>query len=127
VVGFIPFQRDPVGVYRGLDIVIHASILPEPFGLTVVEAMACGKAVVVSKAGGTVELFTDRYDGVGVSPGDSTGLATAVRWLVENAPFRKQLGVAARATAEARFDDAKYGSELMKVYRHLGSRLETFM
>ena len=43
---------------RALDIVVHASTDPEPFGLVIAEAMACGKAVVVSRAGGAVG--TDR-------------------------------------------------------------------
>src|SRR5262249_35188003 len=53
-IGFIPFQADPAGVYRGLDVVVHASTLPEPYGLTVAEAMACGRAVIVSIGGGVV-------------------------------------------------------------------------
>src|SRR5207237_1132719 len=35
-VGFVPFQPDPVAAYRGLDVVVHASTQPEPFGLTIV-------------------------------------------------------------------------------------------
>jgi glycosyltransferase involved in cell wall biosynthesis len=50
-VGFVPFAADPAPVYRALDVVLHASTQPEPFGLTVAEAMACGRAVVVSAAG----------------------------------------------------------------------------
>ncbi|HUR53224.1 MAG TPA: glycosyltransferase, partial [Gemmataceae bacterium] len=41
-VAFVGFQPDPVGVYRALDVVVHASTQPEPFGLTITEAMACG-------------------------------------------------------------------------------------
>ena len=37
-IGFIPFQTDPADVYRMLDVVVHASVRPEPFGLTIVEA-----------------------------------------------------------------------------------------
>ena len=66
-VGFVPFVEDPVPVYRALDVVLHASTQPEPFGLTVVEAMACGRAVVVSAAGGAAELFTDGVDALGVA------------------------------------------------------------
>ena len=74
-VGFIPFQADPADVYRMLDVVVHASTRPEPFGLTIVEAMACGKPVIIAAAGGAVELFTPDYDGLGHAPGDATGLA----------------------------------------------------
>ncbi len=118
-VGFVPFQPEPTGVYCGLDIVVHASTLPEPFGLTVVEAMACGKAVVVSSAGGAAELFTDGLDGLGVSPGDARGIADAVRRLVEDPMYRERLGIAARATAETQFDDTHYGPQLIADYRVL--------
>ena len=55
-VGFIPYQTDPADVYRMLDVAVHASIRPEPFGLTIVEAMSCGKPVVVSAAGGAAAV-----------------------------------------------------------------------
>jgi glycosyltransferase involved in cell wall biosynthesis len=116
-VGFVPFRSDPVGVYRGLDVVVHASMLPEPFGLTVVEAMACGRAVVVSAAGGAAELFTDGRDGLGVAPGDLGGLAAAVRQLAEDPAARERLGKEARAKAVARFDAAGYGPQLVSLLR----------
>src|SRR5262249_52926653 len=55
--GFVPFQNDLAPFYRALDIVVHASTRPEPFGLTIAEAMACGRAVVVTRSGGAAELF----------------------------------------------------------------------
>ena len=42
--GFVPFQQETVPIYRALDVVVHASTQPEPFGLTIVEAMSCGRA-----------------------------------------------------------------------------------
>jgi glycosyltransferase involved in cell wall biosynthesis len=118
-VGFVPFLAEPTGAYRALDVVVHASTLPEPFGLTVAEAMACGRAVVVSAAGGAAELFTDGYDGVGVAPGDVAGVAAAVRRLAADRALRDRLGANARATAEVRFDAARYGPQLVDVYRDL--------
>ncbi len=50
-VEFLGFQADMVPIYQSLDIVVHASTEPEPFGLVIVEAMACGKPVIVSKSG----------------------------------------------------------------------------
>ena len=98
-VDFVPFQQDTVGIYRALDIVVHASTQPEPFGLTVAEAMACGRAAIVSRAGGAVELFTPDQDAVGVPPGDAAALAEAIRRLGNDADERRRLGSNARATA----------------------------
>lgn len=121
-VGFVPFAADPVPAYRGLDVVVHASTLPEPFGLTVAEAMACGRAVVVSAAGGAAELFTEGEDALGFTPGNADKLAAAVRWLAGDAGLRTRLGEAARRTAELRFDANRYGVQLCAVYRSVLAR-----
>jgi glycosyltransferase involved in cell wall biosynthesis len=118
-VGFIPFQPDPADVYRMLDVVVHASVRPEPFGLTIVEAMSCGKAVVVAAAGGAQELFTPDYDGVGHSPGDATGLAGAVTRLAGDPALRARLGANARETAVARFSRERFGKELAAIYEKI--------
>lgn len=44
LVSLLPFQKDPAGVMRGLDVVVHASSKPEPFGRVIAEAQACGRA-----------------------------------------------------------------------------------
>ena len=118
-VGFVPFGADPAPVYRALDVVLHASTQPEPFGLTVAEAMACGRAVIVSSAGGAAELFTDGIDALGVAPENIDQLALAVRRLVENPSLRAELGAAARATAIERDDANRYGAQLCLVYQSI--------
>jgi glycosyltransferase involved in cell wall biosynthesis len=118
-VGFVPFMDDPVPAYRALDVVLHASTKPEPFGLTIAEAMACGRAAIVSAAGGAVELFTDGIDALGVQPGHVDQLATAVERLVVDPGLRSNLGAAARATAVERFDVSRYGKELCRVYHSI--------
>jgi glycosyltransferase involved in cell wall biosynthesis len=100
-VGLIDFQKDPAPIYRGLDVVVHASTQPEPFGLTIAEAMACGKAVVVSACGGAQELFAHERDALGYPPGDAAALAAAIKWLTDDADLRRRLGTAARNTAHA--------------------------
>ena len=116
-VGFVPFLDDPVPVYRALDVVVHASTRPEPFGLTIAEAMACGRAVLISKAGGAAELFKDGDDAIGLPPGDEDALARAITQLVHDDDRREQLGRNARAAAEQRFDDSHFGQRLVDVYQ----------
>ena len=116
-VGFVPFQADPAGVYRALDIVVHASVRPEPFGLTVAEAMSCGRAVVVSAAGGATELFTEGHDALGHPPGDIAALAAAMARLSADPGLRARLGANARTTAVERFALPRYGRELASAYR----------
>jgi glycosyltransferase involved in cell wall biosynthesis len=118
-VGFVPFQPDPADVYRMLDVAVHASTRPEPFGLTIVEAMSCAKPVVVAAAGGAAELFTDGVDAVGHAPGDAAALADAVARLAADAGLRRQIGAAARRTAVSRFGLKRYGEEIAAVYRRM--------
>jgi len=115
-VGFVPFRPDPADVYRMVDVAVHASTRPEPFGLTIAEAMGCGKPVVVAAAGGAAELFTPGHDGLGHVPGDATGLAGAIARLAADPGLRAQLGANARRTAVERFSNERYGREIAAVY-----------
>jgi glycosyltransferase involved in cell wall biosynthesis len=118
--GFIDFQDDPRAIYRALDIVVHASTRREPFGRTIVEAMACGRATVVSRAGGAAELFTEDEDAIGVLPGDVGGLADAIGALACDRERRLRLGRAARRKAVASFDRARLGPQVLDAYRRFG-------
>jgi glycosyltransferase involved in cell wall biosynthesis len=114
--GFVPFQEDTVAVYRALDIVVHASTQPEPFGLTIAEAMSCGRPVIVARAGGAAELFADDHDALGVLPGDSSGLVAVLQALLGDPDRRARLAGNARATALCRFQRDRLGPELLEAY-----------
>jgi glycosyltransferase involved in cell wall biosynthesis len=115
-VGFVPFQPDPADAYRMLDVVVHASTRPEPFGLTIAEAMSCGRPVVVAADGGAVELFTPNEDALGYPPGNVAALAHAVARLAADPNLRRRLGERARQTAVERFTVERFGRELADVY-----------
>jgi glycosyltransferase involved in cell wall biosynthesis len=116
-VGLIGFQQHPADVYRALDIVVHASTQPEPFGRTIVEAMACGKPVIVSEGGGARELFTPDHDAVAYPPGNVTALTRRVKELIDAPSFRTHLAANARQTAVARFDRGRFGPQILAAYR----------
>jgi glycosyltransferase involved in cell wall biosynthesis len=108
---------DAAAALRALDIVVHASTEPEPFGMVIAEAMACGRAVIVSGAGGAAELVDDGVDGVGHRPGDAAHLAERLRALVADPELRRRLGAAARRTAARRFDRDRLAVEIAPLYR----------
>jgi glycosyltransferase involved in cell wall biosynthesis len=115
-VAFVPFQDETAPVYRSLDIAVHASVLPEPFGLTIAEAMACGRAVVFSKAGGAAELFTADREAIGVPPGDALALAEAIQRIAADKALRQRLGANARSTVLRKFNPDRLGPQLLAVY-----------
>lgn len=116
-VGFTGFVTRPEAALRALDIVVHASTRPEPFGLVIAEAMACGRPVIVSADGGAAELVDAGMDALVHTPGDVQGLADCLVRLMTDAVLRRQIGGAARATAERRFNRARLAGELLPIYR----------
>lgn len=116
-VHFLGFQQNIVEIYQWLDIVVHASTEPEPFGLAIIEAMACGKAVIVSQAGGAAELFTPNEDAIGVPPQDFVALADAIANLLNQPKKRKLLAEKARFTVTQRFNYQRLGQQLMNIYQ----------
>jgi glycosyltransferase involved in cell wall biosynthesis len=116
-VGFTGFIRHPETALRALDVVVHASTSPEPFGLVIAEAMACGRAVVVSNAGGAAELVTPGVDALTHTPGDDRELAARIAALVADPHLRERLGGAARETSERDFDQARLARDLVPIYR----------
>ncbi|HYH78961.1 MAG TPA: glycosyltransferase family 4 protein [Longimicrobium sp.] len=118
-VGITGFVDRPADAMRALDVVVHASTRPEPFGLVIAEAMACGRAVIATAAGGAAEIVDDGVDALAVPPDDPEALAAAIRRLVEDAALRARLAAAGRAKAGRRFDRARLAAEVAPVYRAL--------
>jgi glycosyltransferase involved in cell wall biosynthesis len=121
-VGFTGFVERPADVMRALDVVVHASTEPEPFGLVIAEGLACGRAVVVSAAGGAAELVEDDVDALTVPPGDAAALARALTHCADNAALRARLGNAARRTALRRFDPDIFARQFLEVYERVSHR-----
>jgi glycosyltransferase involved in cell wall biosynthesis len=115
-VGFTGFISDSAAAIRALDIVVHASIAPEPFGLAVAEAFACGRAVIASRGGGVLEIVREDENALIHTPGDARELAAALTRLIADAGLRRKLGLAARKTAELSFARPRLAHDLMRVY-----------
>ena len=115
-VGFAGFQPDPASAIRSLDVVVHASTRPEPFGRVIVEGMACGKAVIAVDAGGSAELFEDNQTALGIPPDDAGSLASAMTRLIADPELRAKIAAAGRASAVARFDRDDLAGRWEEVY-----------
>jgi glycosyltransferase involved in cell wall biosynthesis len=115
-VGFAGFQPDMPAFVRALDVVVHASNEPEPFGLAILEGMASGKAVVTTGMGGAGEIVEHDRTAVVHAAGDPHALAMAIERLAADAALRARLGSAARAAAEQRFSAARFGEAFVSLY-----------
>ena len=91
-------------VYHLGQINLVPSIWVEPFGITAVEAMACGLPVIASNMGGPAISTVDNETGILVEPGNAEKLAEAINRFLDNPDLRRKMGAAARKRAEDVFD-----------------------
>lgn len=99
-VSFLGFQSDIPEQLRQLDILVHASTTPEPFGQVVVEGMLAGLPVIATDGGGVREIITHGQNGLLVPCGDIEALVNGLRRLLDYTAEAACLGAAGRLHAE---------------------------
>jgi glycosyltransferase involved in cell wall biosynthesis len=107
-----------------LDVVEAASLVVVPsrfegFGLTALEAMALGRPVVATTAGGLPEVIEHGVSGWLVPPQDPVALAQAIGRMMDDAGLRQRLGAAGRARAQERFSLPVLTAQLRETYRRV--------
>jgi glycosyltransferase involved in cell wall biosynthesis len=102
-VHFLGFRSDVAAVMKGVDIIVHCSVAPEPFGRVVVEGMLANRPVVAADAGGVSEIIDNGVQGILVPPGNAEALADALAKLIADPAMRERLAAAGRARALADF------------------------
>ncbi len=112
---FTGVVEDMAEVYAAADIMVLASFL-EGCGRVVSEAMACGRPVVGTDTGGTPEMIVDGVTGSIVRARDASGLANALRSLIEDREKRLAMGKESRRRAEKEFDIKIHAKETADLY-----------
>lgn len=100
---FTGFRKDIPQIISGSDIIVHTSITPEPFGITIIEGMLAKKAVIASAAGGPLEIITHREHGLLSPIKDICQLAKYMDELFENRDLCLSLGKKAYNRAKREF------------------------
>jgi glycosyltransferase involved in cell wall biosynthesis len=126
-VTFTGFRHDVHSALADLDVLVHASTTPEPFGQAVVEGMAAGLPVVAADAGGPAEIIADGESGLLYPPGDVDALVAALERLARDAALRAALGEKARQVV-AGYSPEEVARRTLDVYddlmRMTGARSE---
>ncbi len=102
-VHFLGFRDDVPQLMRAVDVVVHTSTAPEPFGRVIVEGMLAEKPVVAARAGGALEIVEDGATGLLVPPGAPRLLAGALQKLLTCPGLAARLARAGHAAARSRF------------------------
>ena len=95
------FTDDVAAELAEVDALVHASVIPEPFGRVIVEGMAAGLPVVAAAGGGPDEIVTEGVDGLLYPPGDVDELAARLRRVATDAGLAERLGRAGVERARA--------------------------
>jgi len=113
-------------VFAAADVFVSASLI-ETYGLTLVEAMACGTPVVAFRVGGIPEAAPDGHGGVLCAPHDGAALIETVEKLRNSEQLRETIGAAGRDLVRTRNDSRTFAQAFMRVYDEcLGSMSDGF-
>lgn len=117
---FAGYQEDVMAIMEQMDIIVHSSITPEPFGMVIIEAMACSKPVVASAAGGgPLEIVRHGETGFLVDPKDPGQISNVLATLAGDRKLREKYGSAGRKRVESVFSSRVQVRALEAVYDNL--------
>jgi glycosyltransferase involved in cell wall biosynthesis len=120
-VQLVGFRPDILSLLGGLDLFVMSS-LTEGLGTSILDAMAAGKAVVGTRAGGIPEAVEDGVTGLLVPPGHAAPLADAIITLVGDPARRQAMGQAGLARVRERFTVDRMVDATLGVYERVAGR-----
>ena len=109
------FRPDALGLMKSFDIFAMSSVT-EGLGSAVLEAMACGRAVVSTRAGGLPEVVVENETGLLVPPNDEPALAQALITLLRDPVTRAAMGAAGRLRVIDQFSVETMVTRTVDVY-----------
>jgi glycosyltransferase involved in cell wall biosynthesis len=115
------FRSDVLGLLKGLDLFVMSSVT-EGLGSALLDAMAAGRPIVATTAGGIPEVLTDNETGLLVPPRDSRALAGAIVTLLRDPARRARLAGAGPERVRRFFSADRMVEETLAVYERLAGR-----
>ena len=112
------FRKDAQALIQAGDIFVLPS-LAEPFGLVILEAMALGRPVIATDAGGPPEIVEEGVTGLLVPPSDPPALAAAIRRLLSDRKAAEAMGRGGQERFQARFTAARMAQDMLALYRRI--------
>jgi len=109
------FRTDVLGCIKGFDLFAMSSVT-EGLGTSLLDAMACGKPIVATDAGGIPEVVDQGVSGTIVPARDARAMANAIVELLSDESRRRSMGAAGLARVKARFTVERMVAATAKVY-----------
>lgn len=114
--GAVPGRRELARLFAAADVFVSTSLM-ETYGMTLVEAMACGTPVVAFRVGGIPEAAPEGQGAMLCAPKDGAALIEALLKLRNSAQLREMLGIAGRETVGVRNQLSSFSSLFEGIYR----------
>jgi lipopolysaccharide heptosyltransferase II len=115
-VEFLGSRKDVPELMAGMDVLVSATVTPEAFGRSIIEAQATGLAVVATCVGGVVDIIEDGRTGLLVDPNDPKDIADKVMRLYGDDALRSDLADAARRKVESDYNLDKMMERTISLY-----------
>jgi glycosyltransferase involved in cell wall biosynthesis len=112
------FRTDVLGCIKGFDLFVMSSVT-EGLGTSLLDAMACGRPIVATRAGGIPEIVEDGVNGALVPPRDAASLAAAIVRALKDEGWRRRMGEAGLARVRERFTVDRMVEQTAAVYRRI--------
>ena len=112
------FRTDVLGCIKGFDLFAMSSVT-EGLGTSLLDAMACSRAIVATRAGGIPEIVDDGRTGVLVEPRDHAAMAREIVRLLRDDDLRRRMGEAGLARVSERFTVERMVAETAAVYERV--------
>jgi glycosyltransferase involved in cell wall biosynthesis len=112
------FRTDVLGCIKGFDLFAMSSVT-EGLGTSLLDAMACSRAIVATRTGGIPEVVQDGVTGFLVAPRDHTAMAQAIVKLLKDDALRRQMGEAGLKRVSERFTVERMVAETAAAYTRI--------
>jgi len=124
---FTGFRTDIQKIIKASDVIVHASVKPDPLPTVIIEAMNLGKPVVATHVGGVPELIQHNKTGLMVPPHNSEMLAEAISNLLDNPEKAESMGSNAKSVINKKFNPRINISKVLNIYYELLSEEKLYM
>ena len=110
------FRTDISALMKIMNVVVHASTEPEPFGLVLIEAMAMAKPVISTNIGGPIDIVDDGKTGLLIDSMDFQTMAQAIAFLLKERKTSEMMGRKGFKKVNDLFTKERYAKQIQKLY-----------
>jgi glycosyltransferase involved in cell wall biosynthesis len=116
---FAGHRKDVPSLINVLNLLVHTSVLPEPFGRVLLEGMSMSKPVITPDIGAGPEIVLNGETGLVFKAGDSDDLARCIIYLLENPEIAAKMGQQGRERVDTHFHIHSNTRQTEKIYERI--------